>query len=147
MFHHLHRRNWFIPIVISLSIVLLIFVGWAYWMRGAAEKTAKTVDARPTVTTEDYQREVGSLLKNFWSDYRAAADDSAKQLILIEKIESELLSFRVPADERSLHLQLATLFEAIRSDLIQNENKKLSEDLGQLNEIFLSNQWLGAAAE
>jgi len=148
MFHHLHRRNWFPFLVVGLSVLLFGFVVWAYFSRLEINKTTQQVVNQPAVTASDYQHEVSNILKSFSADYAALdpqASNATAKLSLVENTEDKILAVRVPAEYRSFHLQLATIFEALRSDLLQNDSIKLAEDWKKINELLNNNSWLGVS--
>lgn len=143
MFHYFHRKNWFPAVVVGLSVLLLVFVIWAYVYRNASQETIQQVSGQPAINTDDYRQGVKSVLGNFWSEYSAASSVTDK-LLLVERAEDSLLSFRVPAENRTLHLELAGSLELMRSGLAQDDNQKLEKGLSQLEAIFVNNVWLGA---
>ncbi|MFH1252947.1 MAG: hypothetical protein V1664_01290 [Candidatus Uhrbacteria bacterium] len=139
MFHH---RNWFPYVVVGLSILLLLFVAWAYLIKNQTRQVNQQTENQPAITVSDYEQGVKGILMNFWSEYSATSDVAAK-LVLVESKEDKILALRVPAEYRAVHLSLASSLEMIRVGLSQADEQKLTSGLDQLNAVFINNGWLG----
>lgn len=138
MFTHLHHRTWFPLVVIGLSLILLLLVVWS--LMAWENNPAVSYEATSTVTAEQYQKEVGTVMKNFWSQYESQVNDAAR-LSFVSETEQKLLALRVPTEDQSVHFELASGLGLLRQGLV-GDAEKLAEGTSRLQKAFSDNLWL-----
>jgi hypothetical protein len=117
--HHHHHRSPFPLIVILLSMALIVFMFFAFTDNGQQE--AKTnFEQTIAVTDKGYQKELTSVIKDFYSSQETSESD-LEILISVEQTLSTLLSMKVPAEQKSLHLELALSLNMMQSGLKSEE--------------------------
>ncbi|MBM5789996.1 hypothetical protein FJZ23_02850 [Candidatus Parcubacteria bacterium] len=101
----LHKRHSFFPFVLALlTLALVILMFYAFTGREPAP-AERAVEPSP-VSASRYEGSLVSLMDAFIGAYDAQPDD-ASRLALTEQALADLLSLRVPADEKDRHLALA----------------------------------------
>ncbi|MEK7615176.1 MAG: hypothetical protein AAB431_02220 [Patescibacteria group bacterium] len=111
----LHHRHSFFPLILALlTIALLAFMFFTFTNREGNAPIREDVVA--PVSEPDYQKNLQTLTKKFIDGY-TQTEDQAKRLTLAEQTLSSLLTMRVPASFKDLHLELAVQMNQLKENL------------------------------
>ena len=112
-----HRHHSLFPFVLAgLTLALIVFMFYAFTGTPVIIPTA--VSEPTTISAQAYEQERTKIVSGFFENYAQQPDDLAK-LVLSEAFLSDVLSLRVPADQKEEHLalviELNTLMQSLRS--------------------------------
>ena len=111
MFHK-HRSILFPVVLIGLTLALAATVYFSVSPKSAVVPESKIIP----VNDELYRNELTNIIQTFQTQYRSAPDD-LRRLLLVEATLRNLLSLRVPAMYKELHLDLAVSLNLIMNGL------------------------------
>jgi hypothetical protein len=97
-------RSSFPAVVGILTVALAIFIAYAVTHRAPAPAPAATASA---VSDASYEAQMKGLLGSLDGSYPAAKNDTAR-LVLVQDALTQVLNVRVPEDQKTFHLEIAT---------------------------------------
>ena len=99
-----------------------------------------TESAVAPVSEQEYQSNLHALTKKFVEGY-AQTEDQAKRLVLTQQTLSSLLTMRVPAAFKELHLELAVHMNQLK-DALQTNGAGVKESFDQFVQTTKTQPWL-----
>jgi len=135
-----HKTSAFPFIVIGLTILLALLIIYTVSGNRQSETTLGAEQTEPTVTNEEYQTSVREVTRIFEENFDAADTDIAR-LVAVETALADLLSLRVTADYKELHLDLATALSQMQQGL-RGEAGALEKGRARYEQALATNPWL-----
>jgi len=132
------RPSFFPFILLALTLILVTAFVFSASPKTSVQKTNKS--SVSTVSDEQYQTALTAVLKKFVSVYDAAASDTEKTQAVQNTLNS-LLSMRVPAEEKDLHLELALALQKMKQGFATNPQDIL-EGYASIKELISQTSWL-----
>lgn len=133
------RRYSFFPFI--LLALTLVLVTTFVFLASPKQNNQKTIRSEESVVSEErYQQALKAVLKKFVSVYDAATSDADRSQI-VESTLNALLSMRVPANEKDLHLELAITLQKMKQGFGTNPQAVL-DGYAQIKELFSQTSWL-----
>jgi hypothetical protein len=116
-----HKRHSFFPLVLAmLTLGLFVLMFYAFTGKQTINRVAQETTL---VSSQAYQKELGSLTDSFIKQYPKKEDDLSR-LVLIEQTLASILSLRVPAEAKELHLNLAIELNQMQQALREKNGKE-----------------------
>jgi hypothetical protein len=134
-----HRHTLFPLAIISLTLAL---VGFMLYTVTADKEVETQVTQEQVVQVNDgqYQEEMAKVLNRFDARLSEADDDLAK-LLGAETAQAALLSIRVPAQYKELHLNFVLTLTEIQFAL-KSDDRDISEQVEKIEELKSEHTWL-----
>lgn len=129
----------FFPYLI-LALTLILVAGFVFTASPKSAKQANTSVEPPSVSDEQYQAALRIVLNKFTASFDAAAEDSVRASVTDQTL-STLLSMRVPAEEKDLHLSLAIALQKIKQGFVSNP-QDMTDGYAQIKVLILQTSWL-----
>lgn len=99
-----HRRHSLFPLlIVGLTLVLMVLMFYSF--TGQKKPVSNVVSEPSPVSSVEYEQSLREISDTFIQTFTAQPDDLAR-LVLVEQTQQQLLSLRVPADYKDLHLSL-----------------------------------------
>ncbi len=133
------RRPSFFPLLV-LALTLTLVTMFIFVVSPTSIVQKKIVTQDRTITDTRYQTALAIVLKKFLTSYAAAPDDATRSGIAEETLNT-LLSMRVPAGEKDLHLELAISLQKIKQGLSANP-QDAADGFVEMQTIISQTTWL-----
>lgn len=118
-----HKRSFFPWVLAMLTITLASFIYASFVSRSPSTEITP-------VSRTAYESKAKSLMSSFLQSYEGAQDDLQKQS-LIETTMNEVLSLRVPTEDKDAHLQFVLRLNQLKEELA---SKQVGTGLDKLKE-------------
>ena len=117
-----HQRHSFFPLVLAgLTIVLVVFMFYAF--TGQISPNVVIIPEAPPVSDAEYQDELTAVMSVFIENYQHQTDNLTR-LVLVEQTLEKLLTIRVPADRKEVHLSLAVELNQMQQALRERSGEE-----------------------
>lgn len=128
-----HRHSFFPLVVIVLTLLLCALMALTLVSRGEpaqfVEEEAAVVDAG------NYRDSITTVVREFKNKFAQAVDSAGQKRAGAQALQT-LLNLRVPAEYKTLHLDLAVFLSSVES------GSAISDPLGTLQTIVETYSWL-----
>lgn len=130
------KRISLFPFVILLLTSTLI--GGFFFAASHGLLVSTQESSAPDIST--YRSSLASLVQKFVNAYDSSSDESARTQI-VEQAMADLLSMRVPASERQIHLDVAVALQKIKQGFARNRDDD-SDGYAELKQLINKTPWL-----
>lgn len=129
----------FFPLLVfALTLILVTVFVFSVSPKYGEQKPA--VSETVPVSEEQYQAALTAVLKKFITSYDAASDDSVRAH-LVDQTLATLLSMRVPAAFKDLHLELAISLQKMKQGFVSNP-QDVTDGYTQIKTSVSQTSWL-----
>ena len=129
------QKNFFPWIVFFLTLVLMGLFIFTF-----TQKVNNTSLQNRGLTDAQYHSALQTVLKKFFVSYREAPDQ-ASRAVVVEQTLAALLSMRVPAKEKEIHLDLAIQLAKMKQGFLSNP-QDIDEGFVSIQHIVSQTSWL-----
>ncbi|MFC1788124.1 hypothetical protein ACFLZY_02810 [Patescibacteria group bacterium] len=139
-FRRCHHHNFFPLIIAGLTIALILFMVYSF----AARQDQKGFDQKQSVVSsvsdKDYRDQIKKVVKDFQKGF-AQAETGIEQLVLVEDTLKQVLTIKVPAAYKDMHLELAMTLNLMQSGF-RGQQQDLDQGQARLGQLLLQYPWL-----
>lgn len=129
----------FFPYII-LALTLMLVAGFVFTASPKSTRQSSPLAETEQISDVHYQAALQTVLKKFTTAFDVAVDESLRASVTDQTL-STLLSMRVPAEERELHLALAIALQKIKQGFISNP-QDVTDGYTQINALISQTSWL-----
>lgn len=135
----IHHRSFFPLVVVVLSLLL---AGLIYWSVSEPQSPSSSVafQEETSVDPQEYRSDLKQLLTTFHEHIDTAQDD-LDRLRAVEAALDGMLTLRVPAEFKDVHLALAVALSQMRTSL-QTGDRSIAAPLADIAELEQTHSWL-----
>lgn len=134
-----HTSTSFFPLIV-LALTLILVSSFVF-LSSPKQTEQKRVSLQTSVITEtQYQEALSAVLKKFFTVYDSATTDVVRAET-VQNTLNALLSMRVPAGFKDLHLELAIAFQKMKQGFVSNP-QDVTEGYEQVKTLSSQTSWL-----
>lgn len=133
------KHTSFFPFIV-LALTLILVSGFVFLSSPKHAQQNSASSQVSLVSDAEYQQALTTVLKRFFSVYDSATSDSARAESVQGTLNS-VLSMRVPASFKDLHLELAIALQKMKQGFSSNP-QDVTDGYKQIKTLILQTSWL-----